>query len=49
MLLERMFSENKEFEISCIICGGREFVSKGSELGKWLVKMEHQYKVSQGL
>lgn len=40
VFLDRVFSDNKNFETSCIICGDRKFVSKESELGTWLAKME---------
>lgn len=40
VFLDRVFTDNKNFETSCIICGDRKFISKESELGKWLTKME---------
>lgn len=44
MFLERMFSENKNFETSCIVCGAREFIDKGSDLGRWLDKKEKAHR-----
>jgi hypothetical protein len=48
VLLERLFSSNKDFETSCIICGDRKFVPKDSELGVWLAKREKALGLAQG-
>lgn len=40
VFLDRVFSDNKNYELYCILCGDRRFVSKDTELGKWLEKME---------
>lgn len=40
VFVDRIFTENKNYETFCIICGDRRFISKGSELGRWLHKME---------
>ena len=40
VFLDRVFSDNKNFETYCILCGDRKFVSKDTELGKWLALME---------
>ena len=40
MFLDRVFSDNKNYETFCIMCGDRKFVSKSSELGQWLTKKE---------
>lgn len=40
VFLDRVFSDNKNFETSCIICGDRRFIGKETELGVWLTKME---------
>ena len=40
VLLDRVFTENKNFEVYCIMCGDRKFIDKGSELGTWLSKQE---------
>jgi hypothetical protein len=44
MFLERMFSENKNFETSCLVCGARNFIDKGSKLGQWLDKKEQAFR-----
>jgi len=38
--LDRVFSDNKNYETSCLLCGDRRFISKDSDLGQWLTKME---------
>ncbi len=38
--LDRVFSDNKNYEVACIQCGDRKFISKESEFGRWLTKME---------
>jgi hypothetical protein len=40
LFLDRVFSDNKNFELACIQCGDRKFVSKDSEIGRWLTRME---------
>ncbi len=40
VFLDRIFSDNKNYETSCLICGDRRFIEKDSELGKWLAKKE---------
>lgn len=40
VFLDRIFSDNKNFETSCILCGDRRFISKDTEVGRWLEKME---------
>lgn len=40
--LDRIFSDNKNYETYCIICGERKFIQKDSEFGKWLTSMERQ-------
>lgn len=40
MFLDRTFTENRNFEVFCIICGARKFISKGSKFGKWLTEQE---------
>lgn len=40
VFLDRIFTENKNFETYCILCGHREFISKDTEFGKWLTKQE---------
>jgi hypothetical protein len=40
--LDRIFSDNKNFETYCILCGDRKFVQKSSEFGQWLLTMERK-------
>ena len=40
VFLDRTFSDNKNFELYCIMCGDRRFVSKDTELGQWLSRVE---------
>ena len=40
VFLDRVFSDNKNFETSCILCGDRRFISKETEFGQWLAKRE---------
>lgn len=40
MFVDRTFTENRNYEVFCIICGARKFISKNSLLGKWLNKKE---------
>lgn len=40
VFLDRVFTDNKNFETSCLICGDREFIPKDSEKGLWLTKQE---------
>ena len=49
VFLDRVFTDNKNFEMYCILCGAREFVSKSSELGKRLEKMESERMVARSL
>lgn len=38
--LDRVFSDNLNYETSCLICGKREFISKESKLGQWIKQRE---------
>jgi hypothetical protein len=40
MFLDRVFSDNKSYEIYCVLCGDRRFIDKVTEFGSWLTKME---------
>lgn len=40
--LDRIFSDNKNYETYCILCGDRKFVQKSSEFGQWLSLMERK-------
>lgn len=49
VFLDRVFSDNKNFETYCILCGDRKFVSKDSELGQWLAKQEQARMFARSL
>lgn len=49
VFLDRVFSDNKSFELYCVICGDRRFVGKDTELGKWLEKMERERMLARSL
>lgn len=38
--MDRIFSDNKNYEVYCILCGDRRYVGKETDLGIWLTKME---------
>ena len=40
MFLDRTFSDNKNFEVYCMMCGMRKFISKSGKFGAWLEKQE---------
>lgn len=40
MFLDRVFSDNKNFETYCVLCGDRKFISKETPLGQWLAQKE---------
>lgn len=40
LFLDRTFSDNENFEVYCIMCGLRRFISKKTEFGTWLAKRE---------
>lgn len=40
MFIDRVFSENRNYEMFCILCGARLFIHKNSELGKWIHRLE---------
>lgn len=40
VFLDRIFTENKNFETSCILCGDRQYINKDTELGQWLTRQE---------
>ena len=49
VFLDRTFSDNKNYELYCILCGDRQFVSKDTELGKWLDKKERERQFARSL
>lgn len=49
VFLDRVFSDNKNFELYCILCGDRRFISKASELGQWLNKRESERMLARSL
>ena len=38
--LDRVFTDNANFETSCLHCGNRTFIAKNSEKGQWLASLE---------
>jgi len=40
MFVDRVFSENKNYELFCILCGNRPFVGKNTSFGRWLHRKE---------
>jgi hypothetical protein len=42
VFLDRIFSDNKNFETSCILCGDRRFIGKDTEDGRWLAEQEQR-------
>lgn len=49
VFLDRVFSDNKNFETSCILCGDRMFIAKETELGRWLTKKEQALRNARSL
>lgn len=49
VFLDRVFSDNKNFETYCVMCGDRKFISKESGLGAWLAKKEQQRMFARSL
>lgn len=42
VFLDRVFSDNKNFETSCLLCGDRRFIGKETEEGQWLERLEQR-------
>lgn len=42
VFLDRTFTDNKNYETFCVICGDRKFVAKNTRLGKWLADKEQK-------
>ena len=49
VFLDRVFSDNKNFETSCILCGDRRYIAKETELGLWLTKKEQALRNARSL
>lgn len=49
VFLDRVFVDNKSYELYCLICGARRFESKGSLVGQWLTQKERERKAASGL
>lgn len=49
VFVDRAFTDNKDIETYCILCGDRKFISRSTEFGKWLEKMEVRQMVASGL
>lgn len=43
MFVDRVFSENKNYELSCVLCGERKFIAKNTVFGKWIDKKEQMF------
>lgn len=44
VFLDRVFSDNVNFELFCIICGDRKFINKDSEIGEFIDESEKRLK-----
>ena len=42
--IDRVFSDNLNFELFCVICGDRKFVKKSSALGQLIDESERRLK-----
>jgi hypothetical protein len=40
LFLDHVSADNRNLEVYCVLCGDRKFVSKSTELGKWLLLNE---------
>jgi len=49
VFLDRVFSDNKNYETYCIICGDRKFIGKETTLGQWLTKKEQARMFARSL
>lgn len=49
VFLDRVFTDNKFYELYCLICGARRFESKNTLVGQWLVEKERKRKAASGL
>ena len=36
MYVDRVFSDNMNYEVACILCGVRRYIGKSSVFGQWL-------------
>lgn len=43
MFVDRVFSENRNYEVVCLNCGTRRFVAKNTRFGQWLDNREEQF------
>lgn len=48
MYVDRVFSENKNYEVACLTCGVRRFINKGTVFGRWLEKRESLFEAGTG-
>lgn len=49
VFLDRVFTDNKNFETSCLMCGERKFIGKETELGQWLTIQETKRMAERSL
>ena len=47
--LDRVYTDNKNFETSCLLCGDRRFIGRETELGQWIQKVEKKRMVAKSL
>ena len=43
LFVDRVYSDNKNYELACLSCGDRKFVGKSSVFGRWLDKKEQLF------
>lgn len=49
VVIDRVFSEGRKFDVACLICGKRGFVDRDTNaFGRWLQKREGAHKLSYG-
>lgn len=48
VFVDRVFSENRNYEVACVLCGGRRFINKDSVFGRWLHKKESAFQNAVG-
>lgn len=44
MFLDRVFTDNKNFEMYCLLCGSRKFIGKETEVGQEIDRLERRRK-----
>lgn len=49
MFLDRVFSDNKNFEMYCLLCGDRKFIGKATPVGQEIDRLERGRKAKGSL